>query len=204
MSGASSAQEQLQTEQMNFYQTLTNEYQTTFGENQSILKSLTASFSPILQAGINQKGFSDAELTALNSQAVTGTGQAYKQAQTAVGDKLAAEGGGNTYIPSGAKTQVQEELASSAAQNIGNQELGIQENDYATGRQNYLEAAGILGGVASQYNPTGYAGAATNAGSAAETTANQINQENNSWVNAVVGGVTGLAGAAATAYAGKP
>lgn len=202
MSGASSAQEQLQQSQMNFYNTLSADYSQTFGQNQAILKSLTSSFEPILQAGINQQGFSPAELNTLNSTAVTGSGQAYASANKAVNDKLAAEGGGNSYIPSGAKTQLNEELASSAAQNVGNQELGIEEQNYATGRSNYLEAAGILGGVAGQYNPTGYAGAATGAGSAAETTANQINQENNSWVNAVVGGLSGAASSAATAYSG--
>lgn len=201
MSGASSAQEQLQAQQMQFYSTLQSEYSTVFGENQDILKSLTSSFEPILKGGINQEGFSPAELTALNSSAVTGSGQAYASANKAVNDKLASEGGGNTYIPSGAKSQINEELASSGAQNLGNQELGITEADYATGRQDYLDAAGILGGVAGQYNPTGYAGATTSAGSSAETTANQINQENNSWVNAVVGGISGAGSAALTAFA---
>ena len=202
MGGPSDTQIELQKEQMDFYKTLQSEYQTVFGQNQAILKSLTSSFEPILKAGINQEGFSEAELNALNSAAVTGSGQAYSAAEKAVGNKLAAEGGGNTFIPSGAKEQIHEQLASSAAKNLGNQELGITEANYATGRQNYLEAANILGGVASQYNPTGYAGAATNAGSAAGTTANQIAQEQNSWLNAVIGGVSGLAGAAATAYAG--
>jgi hypothetical protein len=178
---------------MQFYQTLTQEYGTVFGENQQILGALTKSFEPILQAGINQQGFSEGELNTLNSTAVTGGGQAYQQANAAVNDKLASEGGGNTYIPSGAKTQLNEELATSAAQNIGNEELGIEESNYATGRQNYLQAAGILGGVAAQDNPGSFANAATGAGSAAGTTANQIAQENNSWVNAVIGGVSGLA-----------
>lgn len=196
MTGSTSAQNQLQASQMAFYNQLTAQYATTFSENQGILKDLTASFEPILAGGINQQGFSQAELNNLNSTAVTGGGQAYASAEKAVGNAAAAQGGGNTYIPSGAKTQVNEELASSAAQNIGNQELGIQEQNYATGRSNYLEAANILGGVAGQYNPTGYANAATGAGSAASTTANEIAQENNSWMNMVTGIAGGALGAA--------
>ena len=198
MCGASSQQKQIEASQADFYNTLTSQYKTLFGESQGILGELTKSFEPILKAGINQEGFSAAELNNLNSQAVTGTGANYAKAADALSKEQAASGGGNTYIPTGAKMQQQEQLASSAAANESNIESNIVAQNYATGRQNYLTAAEGLGGVANAYNPTGAANAATGAGSAAATTANEITQANNSWMQLVGAGL----GAAGTAYAG--
>jgi hypothetical protein len=192
MCGSTAQQNQIENTQQQFYGTLTNEYSTVFGENQAILGALTSSFQPILQAGINQQGFSPAELANLNAQAVTGTGVNYAQASKALGAQQGAEGGGTLSIPTGAKNQQQEELATSAAENESGLESNILASDYATGRQNYLDAAQGLAGVAAQDNPTGFAGAATGAGGAAASTANQIAQENNSWMQ-LVGGALGAA-----------
>lgn len=200
MCGASDQQKQIEASQQQFYDTLTSEYRTAFGESQGILNNLTASFEPILKAGINQEGFSAAELNNLNSQAVTGTGANYAKAADALAKAQAAGGGGNTYIPTGAKIQQQEELASSAAANESNIESNIVAENYATGRSNYLTAASGLGETAGLLNPTGMANAATGAGSAASTTANEITQANNSWMQLVSAGL----GAAGTAMSGRP
>jgi hypothetical protein len=196
--GATGAQEQLQTAQMNFYNTMTAEQSSTFASNQAILSALTKSFQPILEAGISQQGFSPAELQNMESEATTGSGQAYANASKALAAQQGDEGGGTTYIPSGAKMEQQEQLATSAAQNLATEQSNITAADYATGRQNYLEAANVLGGVAAGYNPTGYAGQATGAGSAASTTANEIASENSSWMNLAAGAL----GAAGTAFKG--
>lgn len=199
MCGASDQQKQIEQAQADFYNQLTTEYQSEFSQNQAILSALTKSFEPILAAGINQQGFSPEELATLNSQAETGSGKAYADAKAAVANQQAAEGGGNTYLPSGAKQQQNLELATSAAQNKAGIESNILANDYAQGRQDYLTAAQVLGGTAAQMNPAEFANAATGAGSAASTTANEITQANNSWMNLVAGGLS----AAATAYAGR-
>ncbi len=199
MCGASQGQKDLAASQTAFYNQMVQQQTATFGQNQAILSALTKSFEPILQAGINQEGFSPAELQNLESQATTGTGQNYSNAAKALAVQQGNQGGGNVYIPTGAKMQQQQQLATSAAQNESGIQSGILANDYATGRQNYLEAAGILGGTAAQYNPTGYSNSATGAGSAASTTQNEITQANNSWMNLA----SGALGAAATAYAGK-
>lgn len=199
MCGASSQQTDIEASQAAFYKQLTSEYGTIFGESQGILSALTKSFQPILDAGINQEGFSTAELNNLNAQAVTGTGQNYAKAADALTKEQGTAGGGTSFIPTGAKLEQQKELATSAAQNESGIESNILASDYATGRQNYLDAAGVLGGVASQYNPAGFANSATGAGSAASTTANEITQANNSWMN-LVGGALGAAGTAAAGY----
>lgn len=201
MCGASDQQKQIEASQAAFYNELTSEYKTVFGKNQDILGALTKSFEPILAGGINQEGFSKAELANLNSQAVTGTGENYAKAAAALGARQGAEGGGTEFIPSGAKNQQQLQLAESASQNESNIESNILAADYATGRQNYLDAAGMLGSVAAGYNPIGFANAATGAGGAAAQTANEITQANNSWMN-LVGGALGSAASAFGSYEG--
>lgn len=194
--GASSQQTDLANSQQNFYNTLSNDYSTQFANQSAILSSLNNSLSPIIQAGPNQFGFSSAETNTLNSQAIQGTGQQYTNAKKALSANQAAAGGGNTTLPSGVASQQQANLASAGAAQTSNQLLGIQQAGYETGRQQYNQAVGELGSVASQYNPTGYAGQATGAGSAAAQTANEIAQENNAaspWglIGGLLGGVAG-------------
>jgi hypothetical protein len=50
--------------------------------------------------------------------------------------------------------------------------------------------------VSDQLNPVAYESAATSAGSAAEKTAHDINQEKNSWMAPVLGALGSLGGAA--------
>jgi len=199
MCGPSASQNQIEATQSAFYSQLTQEYDTIFGQDQSVLAALTKSFEPVLAAGPNQEGFSGAEKTALESEATTGVGENYANAQKALAVQQGTEGGGNAYIPSGAKEEQRAQLAESAAQVQSGEQLGIEQADYAQGLQDYQFAANELGGVASQLNPAGFANSATGAGGAAASTANQIAQANDSWMNLVGGGL----GAAATAYAGR-
>jgi len=197
--GASQQQKDIEKAQSDFYNQMTSEYGTVFGEDQGILKTLTAAFEPILAAGINQQGFSQAELNNLNSEAVTGSGQAFNSASKQLAAVQGAQGGGTAYIPTGAKMQQQAELATSAAQNVSNEEANITASNYATGRENYMAAASALGGVANEMNPTALAQAANQGGAAASTTANEITQANNSWMGLVGAGL----GAAGSIFAGK-
>jgi hypothetical protein len=196
MSGPSSSQLQLQQEQMDFYKAGQQESQTAFGEQQDLLKQMEAVYNPILAKGPNQEGFSGAEKAALDAQAVQGTAANYSQAAKAVGEQVAAQGGGDNPLPSGAGTQLKEEVATSAAAQESGEESQILSADYAQGYNEFTQAGNALATASSQLNPTGYEGAATGAGTAAETTANQINQEQNSWLAPVLGaaGALGSAG----------
>ena len=98
--GASSAQENLATQQANFYQTLSQDYGTQFANQSNILSSLNNTLSPIIAAGPNQFGFSQGETNTLNSQAIQGTGQQYNNASRALAANQAAQGGGNIALPS--------------------------------------------------------------------------------------------------------
>jgi hypothetical protein len=210
--GPSAQQEQLANSQQGFYNTLTNDYSQQFGNQSAILSSLNNTLSPIVAAGPNQFGYSAAETNSLNSSALQNTGQQYANASQALKANQAATGGGNVPLPSGVQSQQQAGLASSAANQASNQLLGIQQSGYQQGYNTFESAVGQLGGVAGQYNPTGYAGSATGAGSAAANTANQVTQLNNAaspWnlVGGLLGGATsgiagGLTGDLGTAVSG--
>ena len=202
--GASAAQNSLAASQTQFYNTLSSDYSTQFANQSSILSSLQNSLNPIVAAGPNQFGYSSGQVSNLNSQAIQGTGQQYANASKALGAQQAAQGGGNSYLPTGAQGAQQAGLAASSASQASNELLGIQQAGYQQGNAQYNAAIGQLGSVASQYNPTGYAGQATGAGSSAASEANLITQENNAaspWT--VVGGILGGAvGAGVDAFTG--
>lgn len=196
MCGASSQQKQMFNAQSAFYTTMTNEAQTVFGEASKVFQDLQNAFAPIVAAGPNQEGYSPEEKTAMMTEATEGTANTYNKAAKALGEQIASEGGGNAYIPNGANEQLKEQVLTSAAANESAIKNNIIQKDYDVGRQNFMAAAGVLGGATGVYNPaTGVAGAANSAGSAASETANQIAQADNSWMTAVGGALGGIGGA---------
>lgn len=191
MGGPSAEQEETYKLQNEFTTQLMGEYSTLFSENQGILSNLTSTFTPILDAGPSQEGFSAGEKSTLNSQAIQGTAQTYQAAEQGLQSNLAGEGGGGEVaLPSGGADQLKEELATSAASNESNNLLGIQQADYQQGYQNWLEAAQELGQVSSLTNPEGQASVTNQASGNQGTTANEITQADNSWMG-VVGGILG-------------
>lgn len=197
MCGATSQQKQLEQQQADFYKTMSDQAKAVFGVASAISKDLETAFEPILAKGPNQEGFSAAEKANLEDTIINSSGNAYKHAADAVNAQLASEGGGDVPIISSNSNQIRADLASSAASNESLEHEQMMEADYATGRENFMAAASALQGATGVFNPaSGMANAATGAGSAAATTADQIAQENNSWVNATIGALGGVAGAA--------
>ena len=91
----------------------------------------------------------------MRTQATSGVANQYQAANQATQQQLAATGGGNQFLPTGANAQLTQQNAQAAAQAQSAAQLGITEAGYAQGRQNYLAAAQGLGGVASAMNPLG-------------------------------------------------
>jgi hypothetical protein len=198
MCGSTSAQNNLQQEQADFYQQGMQQQATEYGEDQSILQQMQSTLTPIFQAGPNQYGFNASEQNALNTSATEGGASSYAQASKALNEQQAAEGG-TSYLPGGAQTEAKEQLAASAAAQQAQAKTQITEAGYQQGYNQWQAAAQGLGETSSQLNPEGGENAATSAGEAAGTTANQIAQENNSWLAPVLGAAgaigTGIVGA---------
>lgn len=196
MCGASSQQKQTYDEQQQFYQQLMKEQDTAFAQDQSVLAQIRSVAAPIFAAGPSQEGFAPQEKAALETQATQGTAATYAKAATAVNENLAAAGGGNLAIPNGAADQIKAQVAESAAQTESAEKLQITGADYQQGYQNWLTAGNQMMGVSGQLNPTAYGSTANQGGSAAASTANQIAEESNSWINAAIGAAGAIGGGA--------
>lgn len=196
--GATDAQNNLATSQSNFYNTLSQDYGTQFANQSAILGSLNSALAPTVAAGASQFGYSPAQVNSLNSTAIQGTAQSYQNAQKALQNQQATQGGGNAYLPSGVAAQNNATLAGQGANQTSSELLQVQNAGYAQGNANYNNAVNALGGVASQYNPTGYSNSANSAGTSAGNTLNTIQQENTAAsplgiIGGLLGGVLGSA-----------
>lgn len=194
MSGPSNEQLELQQAQLQFYKAGEERATAEFGMQQGLLKQMQSVYGPILQRGPNQRGFSDAERSDLNAQAIEGTATNYAHAGRAVGEQLATRGGGDNPLESGVDSSLKQDVALSAAGEESREQSQVIGSDYAAGRQNFQDATSALLSASSQTAPDRYYSAATEAGSAAEKTANEINSERNSWMAPVFGAIGGAAG----------
>lgn len=182
------------TQQNGFMNQYFQQYQTNLAEQQGVLKQVQGQLQPILDKGINQQGFDKGELSGLNTLALDTTGANYANAKRALNTAQAA--GTNSTIQSGVSQQQQAALASASAGQTSSEELGIQQANYAQGRQNYQTALSNLQNVAGMYNPQSYGGLQLGAGQnatasnqAAFNEATTINQLSNQWQSDLVGGI---------------
>lgn len=159
------------------------------------MDSLNSSLTPIVNAGVNQQGFSPQELAAQNTQALNTTGGNYANAARALGGQLAGRGG-DSGLESGIDQQIKAGLASNAAGQLSNEQLGITQKNYETGRENYERAVGGLQQLSGDYNPTGYASQATSANNQAFSQENTINTQNQALTKDIYGMSIAALGAA--------
>lgn len=197
--GATSQQNQIEASQQSFMTQAQQQASQVFGGASQVFSGLMATFAPTVAAGPSQQGFSPTELANLKSQAITQTGQSYRNAKQALGENLAASGGGNTGLPSGVAATEGTELAEAGANQTASQLGQITEANYATGRQNYQNAVQGELSATNVYNAAeGALSGANSSGEAASSTANQIATQDNSWVQGVTGALGAIGGAVAT------
>jgi hypothetical protein len=203
MCGASESQKQIGQQQSQFFTAMQAQAQQIFGASSKIFSDLTSAFEPILSAGPGQEGYTVPQKSALQSRAITETGEAYRHAQQAAGERIAASGGGNAVLPAGSTEALQARIASEGAGATAEQLSNIDLRSAELGRQNWLAAGQVLGNAPSVFGvANAAAGEATQAGGAAAAQANQIQQANRAWV----GDVTGILGDVAqvgSAYLGR-
>lgn len=187
---ATQAEKDLAAKQAAFYDVMTRDYATKFADQKAIQDSLTAAFKPIIEAGPDQYGLSRGADTALRTSARDATTAAYEHAARATGSALAARGG-DTFLPSGVDEQIRSQVATEAAREGARKQTDITRYGFDVGRTNFFNAASVLGGNAAQMNPTGFAGEATGAGSAAFKSAQAIQSQGGGfmrWLGGVAGG----------------
>lgn len=192
LKGASKQETEINKAQTAFYDTLRKDYEQQFAKQGAIISAIDAVAAPIMKAGPGQYGYSTAEDTALRTQASEGTAQQYQNVKKALSSQVAAEGGGNEFLPSGAKVELDANIDTAAAESESEKQLGITQKGYDIGRQNYTQASEMEASAAGLTNPLGYAGSAESAGNEAFTGAKDIAQQNDAaspW--GVIGGIVG-------------
>lgn len=201
--GPSSAQTANQQAQADFYNKQIQAYNTAYKNYTDIQSQIQQQFQPILQAGPGQFGYTPAETTALRTQATEGTAQAYQAAQRALQQRIATQGGGtsNINLTGGPSQQIQGELASTAAQQSAQQNLGITTSGYEQGRQNWQNAVGAYQTLAQGWNPNAFGQTTISAGSSAANEANTIAAQQNQMWGSVLGALGGVAGNMAGGWA---
>jgi hypothetical protein len=204
MCGSNSQQTDAQAQEAAFSQQMMQENAKVFGQQQTILTSLNQGFQAIVANGPGQQGYSPAELNSLDTTATEDVASNMTNAKKALGEGQAAEGGGDTFIPSGVKGEQDEELAAAGATADAATKSQVLQSGFQQGNANYNQAVAGEETVASDLNPVGYSNSTTAANVSSADEANAIAASASSPFTAVMGALGGLAGAAATAYTGKP
>ena len=198
MCGASKEQKESYGNVKSLGNMLRGAFQTIFAKNQGILDHLEASLDPQVRGGASAYGYSASEDAAKRGQATEQIAQAGTQAANVVRSAAASRGGGNTFLPSGSQEAIDATLAQDTAVKQAEAQMGITEQGYEVGRENYYKSVALAGALPGELeNPATQAGdVALGGAKAQEQGAEAITQANNAWM-APVAGMLGAVGGAA-------
>lgn len=193
--GPTGTQQELQTEEADFYANQIASYNKAYANFTDISDALKAQFDPILKAGPGQMGYTPAELTDLNTMAAEGTAGYYQQAERAAAENTAVMGGGtsNINLTSGAQADTRARIAAAAASQSAQQRLQIQQTGYDIGRQQWQQAISGTQALAAGWNPNAFSQSTVNAGNLASSEANTIAAQQQSAWQGVLGALGGVA-----------
>jgi hypothetical protein len=201
MCGATNAQNEQEQATTQAYNTATAQAQQVFGASSTAFSDLMKSYAPIVAAGPSQQGFSQQELSSLNSSAITQTGIEAKNAKASLGNSeatAAGTGGSGPVGPGGATIGANLGLVENAGNQTASELSQIQQKDYQQGATNYQNAVQGLAGATSVFNPSSSAtGAATGAGESANTATQNVASAQQSGWQLAAGALGSIAGAAA-------
>lgn len=99
---------------------------------------------------------------------------------------------------SGVDQQIKAGLASQASGQLSGEELGITQNNYATGRNNFWQANAGMNALAGIQNPLGFGSEGTQANQSAFGEQSQIEQQQAQKDQEIIGTITGVAADVAT------
>lgn len=203
MCGPSSAEESLQSQLASFSSLLQQNYSTLFGKQQGVLDAINRSLSPILRSGPSQRGMSAEERAARQSQLIAASGAANRMAQQAARTFGAGEGGGGTSgVTSGITKQIESAIASEQAGNLGAGQAALEAQDWGIGRENFWRAQGGSQALAAGYSPNEAMQGGISANQGAFSEAKTIHEQSMEASQMIAGGVTALAGGAASFLSG--
>lgn len=199
MCGPSSAMKAINRQVTDFSKQVTDQAGQIFGDANRVFNDIVGSLSTIVKGGPSQAGFSAAELSARNASAVQAGATEARNLKGAAASSVASIGGGNVVAPAGSTQDIVLGADQKAAADTAAAVNQVQQENFATGRDNYFKA------VAGEEQAPGVFDAATNANKEAsdaldkaETSQQSIDTANNWWANdimqlgsAAIGGFAG-------------
>lgn len=198
--------EAISHEGLQFFNTLMEQQQQAFGENQAALAAVTKAWAPVLTSGQVPYGYSPGLDSLLQANAIdTGT-QAESNATNAAALQEKQAAGGANVMPTGASDAINAQILATGQQKIGSDLQNEKIAGYKQGLANLEGATSAELGVAKEDNPAAYAENATGAGGLAEKAGSDMFQENQetggmSTFKGITGGIASL-GSAASSFAG--
>jgi hypothetical protein len=189
---------QAEQQQAAFNQQLMAMMQQQFGKQTAIFDYLKGKMQPMID---NPTGYSDQALAAMRAGATDTISGQYQQAQKAL--QTSEFSGGGRDLPSGVNEQLNATLLNQEAVDKGNSQNGITLANENLKQQNYWNAVNALNGVGTQYNPLGYANAATAGSGAVANLSNAVTASEGPGWGSILGGLAGGAITGITSAAGQ-
>jgi hypothetical protein len=141
MCDASGSEKSIAKKVSAFSDDMVSQAKQIFGNDNSVFNGMMKAYSAIVNNGVNQHGFNQAELNAKNSAVITNNANQFRNVAGAVKSGQAAFGGGNEVSGAGVTTGQNLQVAQAAAANTANGLNQVVQEDYATGRDNFFKAA---------------------------------------------------------------
>ena len=193
MCGSSAKEQSAQESEKGFMTTLMSNYNQNEALQGATLAHINSVLQPTLEAGPNQTGFSPEESSALNTQAIDTTGAAAANAERAAQTQAAGRNDSGNLPQSGVDQAIEAQTRTASANQLSNEQLGITEADYGTGRSNFNQPRSGEDAIAGMYNPNAAASAANTANQTEFGESQAISQENNQVWSDIAGGIVNVA-----------
>ena len=194
MCGASTTLTNLAASATSFAGQVQQQATQIFGSASTVFNNLIGSVQSVVKGGPGQAGWGAAETNAVNSQILNNAAVSARNEKSAVGNAVAAIGGGNTVNPSGLETAVNLQTAQSVENAKSQQEEQATVANYQQGNQNYNAAVNEEMQLPKVFDASSDVDkAAISANQSATTEQNAISAANN-WWEPIVGTAIGVAG----------
>lgn len=141
-----------------FQKTLQTSFASQFGKQSNVLNFLNNRFMSGVE---NPTGFTPQTKAALNTNAIQTTAGQFQNALKGAQEREAAQGGNG--LPSGVQAQITGQLEGQAASQLSGELNQNTLEDAQQQQRNYWANVSGLSGVASQFDPLGYAGGSNSA-----------------------------------------
>ena len=198
MCGPSSALKSLAANATSFAGQVQQQATQIFGSASTVFNNLIGSVQSVVKGGPGQAGWGAAEASAVNSQILNNAAVSARNEKSAVGNAVAAIGGGNTVNPSGLETAVNLQTAQSVENAKSQQEEQATVANFQQGNQNYNAAVNEEMQLPKVFDASAAVDNAASSANQSATAAQTAVSSANNWWQPILGAAIGVGGDIAT------